>query len=183
MVTECNGDALVFQASTRREVVDRFDGGAITSDGGGVLPRPVEQRTGILQQCAACFTDHRKADRTEHTAEALIAQRIYGLALGHEDLNDHDELRRGPLLATLVAKAEYLPKGENPRFVVTSLSAEDRPAAVVYEQDHCGRGDMENRIEEQRLLPVCRPRGTRSSALYPLDITPIAPTQPQNQHR
>lgn len=106
MVTECNADALSFQGLSRREVVARFDGGAISSDGGGLLLRQVERRTGIIAQFADCFTDHRRPDRIEHSVEDLIAQRLYGLALGYEDLNDHDELRHDPLLATLVDKAD-----------------------------------------------------------------------------
>jgi hypothetical protein len=70
------------------------------------LLRQVEQITGIIHQFAACFTDHRDPDRIEHTCEQLIAQRIYALALGYEDLNDHDQLRRDPLLATLVGKTD-----------------------------------------------------------------------------
>jgi hypothetical protein len=88
--------------------VARFDGGCITSDGGGLLLREVERRTGILRQFAACFTDHREAEQVEHTVQDLVSQRVYGLALGYEDLNDHDELRRDPLLATLVGKADPL---------------------------------------------------------------------------
>jgi len=88
--------------------VARFDGGSITSDGGGLLLREVERRTGILRQFAACFTDHREAEQVEHTVQDLVSQRVYGLALGYEDLNDHDELRRDPLLATLVGKADPL---------------------------------------------------------------------------
>jgi hypothetical protein len=106
MVTECSADSLLLQGVNRRDVVARFDGGAISSDGGGLLLRQVEQRTGIIGQFAQCFTDHRDPDRTEHTAKALIAQRIYGLALGYEDLNDHDDLRHDPLLATLVGKPD-----------------------------------------------------------------------------
>jgi len=86
--------------------VARFNGGAITSDGGGLLLGEVEKRTGIIGQFAECFTDHRDASLVEHTVEELIGQRIYGLALGYEDLNDHDELRRDALLATLVGKTD-----------------------------------------------------------------------------
>jgi hypothetical protein len=86
--------------------VARFDGGCITSDGGGLLLGEVERRTGIMEQFAACFTDHRDAEQVEHTVRDLVSQRVYGLALGYEDLNDHDELRRDPLLATLVGKAD-----------------------------------------------------------------------------
>jgi len=106
MKTECSGSRLGFQPLGRREVVADFDGGTITTDGGAVLLREVEARTGILRQFAACFTDHRKADLIEHTAGELIAQRVFGLALGYEDLNDHDELRLDPLLAVLVGKGD-----------------------------------------------------------------------------
>jgi len=83
----------------------QFDGGAISSDGGGLLLREVEKRVGILRQFAACFTDYRNPDLVEHTVEALVAQRVYALALGYEDLNDHEELRNDPLLGILVEKA------------------------------------------------------------------------------
>jgi hypothetical protein len=96
-----------------REVVGRFDGGTISSDGGGVLLREVEARTGIIRQFAACFTDHRDADLIEHTVEELAAQRVYGLALGYEDLLDHDDLRHDPLLAALVGKDD--PTGQQRR--------------------------------------------------------------------
>jgi len=85
-------------------VLGRFDGGAISSDGGGVLLREVEVRTGIIRQFAGCFTDHRDTALIEHTVEELVAQRVYGLALGYEDLLDHDDLRHDPLLAALVGK-------------------------------------------------------------------------------
>lgn len=108
MTTECTQESLWFSRQSGRDIVARFDGGSITSDGGGLLLREVERRTGILRQFAACFTDHRDAGQIEHTVEELISQRVYGLALGYEDLNDHDELRRDPLLATLVGKADPL---------------------------------------------------------------------------
>ena len=72
------------------------------------LLREAERLTGIIRQSAACFTDHRNPDRIEHTVEELIAQRIYALALGYEDLNDHDDLRHDPLLAVLVGKPDHL---------------------------------------------------------------------------
>jgi hypothetical protein len=106
METECNPTHLDFPRLGRREIHADFDGGHITSDGGALLLRKAEQLTGILRQFAACFTDHRNPDLIEHTVEELVAQRVYGLALGYEDLNDHDDLRRDPLLATVVGKTD-----------------------------------------------------------------------------
>ena len=106
MAPECNQFVFGFHPQKRREVRAQFDGGAITSDGGGLLLREVEKRVGILHQFAACFTDYRNADLIEHQVEELVAQRVYGLALGYEDLNDHEELRNDPLLAVLVEKGD-----------------------------------------------------------------------------
>ena len=111
MNAECNQPKFEFQSLGGREVVGRFDGGTISSDGGGVLLREVEARTGIIRQFAACFSDHRDPDRIEHGVEELAAQRVYALALGYEDLLDHDDLRHDPLLATLVGKGD--PTGQH----------------------------------------------------------------------
>ena len=88
----------------------QFDGGAITSDAGGLLLREVEKRTKIIGQFASCFSDYREAELIEHGVAELVGQRIYGLALGYEDLNDHEELRRDPLLAVLVEKEDLTGK-------------------------------------------------------------------------
>jgi len=104
METQCNSETMLFQTKSKREVVAHFDGGNICSDAGGLLLRQTEEATGIIKKFAACFTDHRDADLIEHTVEELLSQRIYALALGYEDLNDHDELRNDPLLAVLVGK-------------------------------------------------------------------------------
>jgi hypothetical protein len=104
--TECNQKTFAFHPHGGREIAARFDGGTITSDAGGLLLREAERLTGIIRQFAACFTDHRDPERIEHTVEELLAQRIYALALGYEDLNDHDDLRHDPLLAVLVGKPD-----------------------------------------------------------------------------
>ena len=101
MQTECTRETLAFQGVAGRAVVGRFDGGALTSDGGAVLLREVERATGILAQFADCFQDHRDPSRVTHSVAALVRQRIYALALGYEDLNDHDALRHDPLVAVL----------------------------------------------------------------------------------
>jgi len=101
MKTECTADQLEFHGLGRRVVVGQFDGGKISSDSGGLLLREVEQRTHIIKRLSGCFTDHRNAEQIEHSLESLIKQRVMGLALGYEDLNDHDALRQDPLLALL----------------------------------------------------------------------------------
>ena len=101
MTTECTTKPLAFHGLGRRKVVGGFNGGEISSDGGGLLLREVEQRTHILRRLSACFTDHRDPTRIEHELETLIKQRVFGLALGYEDLVDHDELCRDRLLALL----------------------------------------------------------------------------------
>jgi hypothetical protein len=110
MSTECNQFVFGFHPLKHREIRAQFDGGAITTDGGGLLLREIEKRIGIVRQFAACFRDYRDPDLIEHTVEELVAQRVYGLALGYEDLNDHEDLRRDPLLAVLVEKSD--PGGE-----------------------------------------------------------------------
>ena len=81
MPTQCIQESLQFHPLFRREVRGQFDGGTITTDAGGLLLREVEERTGIIAQFAACFRDHRKAERIEHGVKELVAQRVYGLAL------------------------------------------------------------------------------------------------------
>lgn len=109
MTTECTAVAFKFQEVAGREVVARFDGGALTSDGGAVLLREVDRATGILDQFAACFRDYRDPARIQHSVARLVRQRIYGLALGYEDLNDHDALRRDPLFAVLAEADDLAP--------------------------------------------------------------------------
>jgi hypothetical protein len=123
MTTECNQDFFPFHPLNRREIRGQFDGGSISSDGGSLLLREVEKRTGILAQFADCFRDYRKPELVEHTVAELVGQRVYGLALGYEDLNDHDDLRRDPLLAVLVDKSD--PCGEQRR------RAEDQGKALA----------------------------------------------------
>lgn len=123
MQTECRNEKLEFQACGARQVMAEFNGGTITSDGGVLLLKEVEAKRKIIKQFAACFTDHRDQKLIEHTVEELLGQRIYGLALGYEDLNDHDLLRRDPLLAAAVGKID--PEGQERRREV------DRGAALA----------------------------------------------------
>ena len=106
MNTECTAVQLEFPGVGRRRLVARFDGGAISSDAGALLLKEVEARTGLLAGAARCFVDHRDPERIEHSVEELVSQRVVGLALGYEDLNDHDELRHDALLAAVVGKED-----------------------------------------------------------------------------
>jgi hypothetical protein len=122
-MTHCNANPLLFQDLDSRQVLAAFDGGKVTSDGGGLLLREVDNHFHFLEQFARCFTDHRDPDRIEHTLLELLKQRVFGLCLGYEDLNDHDQLRLDPLLAVLVGKTD--PLGED------RLDAADRGKALA----------------------------------------------------
>ena len=112
-MTQCTHRSFYFQAVGKRAVVAHFDGGTITSDGGALLLGQLEARRHLIQQFAACFIDHRDPELIEHPLVDLIAQRVYGLVLGYEDLNDHDQLRADPLLATIIGKPD--PTGQTRR--------------------------------------------------------------------
>jgi hypothetical protein len=113
MTTDCTSAKLEFQGLTGRTVVASFDGGTLSSDGGVLLLSEVDRRLGLLEQFAACFEDHRNPALVEHSVLELVRQRVFGLALGYEDLNDHDELRSDPLLACVAGKAD--PTGSDRR--------------------------------------------------------------------
>ena len=98
---QCAPEQLEFQRLGRRAVVAAFDGGTISSEGGALLLRELDRRSGILDRFTACFIDRRNAGYWEHPVRRLLAQRVYGLCLGYEDLNDHEQLRYDPLFATL----------------------------------------------------------------------------------
>ena len=110
MQTQCTQIEFEFSKHHRRRVTARFDGGAISSDGGAILLREVDRRLKLLDRVATCFEDRRDPERIEHSVRELVSQRVYGLALGYEDLNDHDELRHDPLLGLLAGKTD--PRGE-----------------------------------------------------------------------
>jgi len=104
MPTECTPKLFEFEAVERRSVVAGFDGGTITSNAGALLLGQVDRGLGLVRRFAACFTDRRDLRFVEHQVETLVGQRIFGLALGYEDLNDHDELRKDPVFAVLAGK-------------------------------------------------------------------------------
>ena len=99
MATQCTSDAFPLAGLGRRHVVAKFDGGRLSSDGGAVLLRAANQAFQVTGRLAACFIDHRNPARVEHSLESLLGQRVFALALGYEDINDHDRLRDDSLLA------------------------------------------------------------------------------------
>jgi hypothetical protein len=106
MLTECSQDSFNFSSLGGRKVTAAFDGGSITSNAGALLLRETDRLASLSRQVAACFKDGRRQDRIEHGVETLVAQRIHGIALGYEDLNDHDDLRHDPVLGLVSGKAE-----------------------------------------------------------------------------
>jgi len=109
--TDCSRQPMLFQDLGSRQVVADFSGGTLSSDGGVLLLREVDAHLGLTHSLAQCFGDERQQVFVDHSVRQLLAQRIYGLALGYEDVNDHAQLRRDPLLATACDKPD--PLGED----------------------------------------------------------------------
>lgn len=106
-MTECNQERFEFASTSgRRQIVAEFSGGTITSDAGSLLLNETDTKMNLLRRFSECFTDRRSPLLIEHTLEQMLRQRVYGLALGYEDLNDHDQLRLDPLLGVMAGKAE-----------------------------------------------------------------------------
>src|ERR1700712_280939 len=106
MPTDCSAEPLLFAPVGGRSVVADFDGGAITSDAGALLLGATDRAIQLVERFAACFHDARNPGLIEHAVATLVGQRVYGLALGYEDLVDHDQLRHDPMMAVLAGKLE-----------------------------------------------------------------------------
>src|SRR5215208_4793075 len=106
MPTERSPGLFAFAPVEGRAVVAGFDGGAITSDAGALLLGATDRAIGLVGRFAACFRDARAPERIEHEVATLVGQRVFGVALGYEDLIDHDQLRHDPVLAVLAGKLE-----------------------------------------------------------------------------
>jgi hypothetical protein len=132
MQTDCIPDLFGFEAVEGREVVAAFDGGAITSDAGALLLGAADRAISMMDRFAACFHDVRRQDLIEHEVVTLVGQRVFGIALGYEDLNDHDTLRHDPVMAVLAGK----------------LAARREDCAPV-----AGKSTL-NRLERSRLEPT-----------------------------
>jgi len=125
-MTECNRQPLLFSSLGRQQIQADFAGGTLTSDAGGLLLREVDRRCGLIDALAACLTDPRDPTRIRHELRTMLAQRIYGLALGYEDLNDHTSLRQDPLFAVL---ADQRPDPQRPLASAPTLCRLENGAA------------------------------------------------------
>jgi hypothetical protein len=105
-MTECIPSRFDFAHCGSRHVVAQFDGGTISSDGGALLLRQTDQRLNLLPRLATCFLDGRQQSQVQHSVQEMLAQRVYGLALGYEDLNDHEQLRTDPVFGLLAGRVE-----------------------------------------------------------------------------
>jgi len=106
MQTQCIAEQYEFSCIERRRVVAAFDGGRITSEAGALLLKRTDDAIGLIDRLASCFIDGRNPKLIEHSVRTLLGQRLFALALGYEDLNDHDELRKDPLFGVLLGKLE-----------------------------------------------------------------------------
>jgi len=140
-MTECTTEKLIFEGVGRRRVEADFSAGQVSSDGGVLLVREADRRIGLSERMSECFVDYRDSKQVEHSVKELIRQRVYSLALGYEDVNDHELLSRDPLLATAIGKKD--PQGKNRRSSkhrgvaaasASTLSRIDRTAAEANSQ-------------------------------------------------
>jgi hypothetical protein len=106
MQTECSAQQFRFEGVAGRRVVTAFDGGAVTSDAGALLLSAADKAIRLVERFAACFKDDRSQDLIEHEIATMVGQRVFGIALGYEDLVDHDQLRHDPAMAILAGKLE-----------------------------------------------------------------------------
>lgn len=112
MPTQCNAEQYEFSCVERRRVVAGFDGGQVSSDAGALLLKSTDEAIGLIGRLAGCFVDERRPDLIEHTVGTLIGQRVFGIALGYEDLNDHEQLRHDPVFGVLMGRLEAKRRAE-----------------------------------------------------------------------
>ena len=136
MPTECNPALFEFAPVEGRRVVAGFDGGAITSDAGALLLGQADRAIRLTERFATCFTDARLAALVEHQVGTMVMQRVLGIALGYEDLSDHDELRYDPVMAVLAGKlearrADYAPLAGKSTLNRMELSRPEAPSSAT----------------------------------------------------
>ena len=160
MPTECSAKPSEFARVEGRSVVAEFDGGAVTSDAGGLLLGAADKAIGLVRRLAGCFRDQRDGRFIEHTVATLVGQRVFGIALGYEDLNDHDELRHDPVMSVLAGKLEAWRSDCAPVAGKSTLNRLElsRATPTKYRQDRARPG------RDRRLVRRPLHRGARQSA-------------------
>src|SRR3979490_2337847 len=168
-MTECSETLFPFEAHFSRQVVAQFAGDWLTTDGGSLLLRQADRKIGLLRRVAGCFTDYRQPERIEHRLEEMLAQRIYGLALGYEDLNDHEQLRQDPLLGVLAGKRDLgEPLAGKSTLNRLELTPTGSPAAERYNKISYSASRVQSRTVDR--FREAHPHAPRSTCLD-LDAT------------
>lgn len=155
-MTECTQGSFGFEGHFSRQVTADFDGGQQTSDAGGLLLRETNRRLNLLSRFAACFVDGRDAARIEHPVEQMVAQRVYGIALGYEDLNDHEQLRHDPLLTMMAGRKDpesALAGKSTLNRLELSTKTQDRYKKILCNEDAIDRLMVDVFVESYREAP------------------------------
>ena len=158
MPTHCNPNLFGFAPVEDRSVVAAFDGGAITSDAAALLLGATDRAVGLIDRFAACFADRRDRTPIEHELRSLVGQRVFGIALGYEDLIDHDELRHDPVMAVLAGKLRAKRRGCAPLAGKSTLNRLELGAA---------QPGMYHKIGHRPGRKLGRPGATRTSCGRP----------------
>jgi Transposase DDE domain group 1 len=135
MQTVCSAKEMGFGRAAGRRVVADFDGGLVSSDAGALLLGETDKAIGHIDRFVACFRDARNPDYVRHEVKTLVAQRVFGLALGYEDLNDHDELRGDPVLGLLLGKLDGAAEAPAALAGKSTLNRAGRERADALSQD------------------------------------------------
>ena len=152
--TDCIPEQFQFKRVKARQVIVNFQGGTVTSDAGLTLIADLDQKLKLTSRLAACFQDYRQPNRIEHSLSTLVAQRVYGLVQGYEDLNDHEQLRHDPMFALAIGKII----GEGTQSVVlagksTLNRLEHCPETVTNRVERGGKSGFTLRIIPLTQLP------------------------------
>lgn len=160
--TDCRQASFQFQDLGGRAVVADFSGGYLSSDGGALLLRQVDRSVGLSRALAGCFVDRRDARFVEHGVSELVAQRLYALALGYEDLNDQADLRRDPLLAVAANKLDPLGPDRRPADQGRALAAPATLQRMESAVDHPGSRYHKLAVAPAALRALLLQRGVRT---------------------
>jgi hypothetical protein len=152
MNTECTARTYQFDNLGRRQVVTDFSGGSITSDGGLVFIAAVDQRTRLSERVAGCFSDYRAAHRVQHEVEDLVAQRLYGIVQGYEDLNDHDVLQHDPMFGIALGKLSN--EAQSAQALADKSPLNRLEQAMHIERDMSGERYVKFNVDPERMAQV-----------------------------